>query len=58
MATDKILARVLNKSGDFWIFHKSLIEDYNEQNLEKKPDEKLWKIVKTNLIPGLEFPAH
>jgi len=26
--------------------------------LLKKPEEKLWKIVKTNYIAGLDFPAH
>jgi hypothetical protein len=58
VAADRILIRVLNKNDYYWVFHKNLIDEYNEQTLLKKPEEKLWKIVKTNFIAGLDFPAH
>ncbi len=28
--TDRILVRVLNKNDDYWVFHKNLIDEYNE----------------------------
>jgi hypothetical protein len=58
LQAERILIRVLSKNGDFWVFHKNLVDDSQEQVILKKPEEKLWKIVKTNYIAGLDFPAH
>jgi hypothetical protein len=33
VATDQILVRVLNKRDDYWVFHKSLVDESHEQAL-------------------------
>jgi hypothetical protein len=40
----EIVATVLSKNGDYWLYHKNTLE---EHDLEKgNPGEKLWFIVK------------
>lgn len=40
----EIVATILNKKGNYWVYHKNTLE---ELNLEKgNPGEKLWYIVK------------
>lgn len=55
---ERILVRVLNKNKEYWVYHKNLVDETQDQVIHKKPEEKLWKLVKTNYIPGLDFPAH
>ena len=48
----EIVATVLSKNGDYWLYHKNTLE---EHDLEKgNPGEKLWFIVKY-LIKDQEY---
>ena len=54
---DKIIARLLHQSASYWIFHKSYIDDNIDSVLEKKPEEKIWRVVRDNREPGMETPC-
>ena len=56
-AKDKIIARLLHQSASYWIFHKSYIDENCDQVLEKKPEEKIWRVVRDNREPGMETPC-
>ena len=43
---DMIIARLLYQDGKYWLFHKSFIDENAESVLEKKPEEKVWRVVK------------
>lgn len=56
---DSIVGRILIKDGKYWLFHKMLIDEGLQEVLEKKPEEKVWRVVKEvhNEIPELETPS-
>ena len=43
---DMIIARLLYQDGKYWLFHKNFIDENAESVLEKKPEEKVWRVVK------------
>ena len=43
---DKVIARLLYKYNSYWIYHKNLIDENAEAVLERKPEEKIWQVVK------------
>ena len=43
---DMIIARMLYQDGKYWLFHKNFIDENAESVLEKKPEEKVWRVVK------------
>jgi hypothetical protein len=53
---DRIIARILFKEGKYWLFHKHFIDEYLQEVLEKKPEEKVWRIVKESFVPEMESP--
>lgn len=56
---ENIVGRILVKDGKYWLFHKHLIDEGLQDVLEKKPEEKAWRVVKEvyNEIPELETPS-
>lgn len=56
---DNIIGRILIKDGKYWLFHRHLIDEGLQEVLEKKPEEKAWRVVKEvfNEIPELETPS-
>ena len=55
---DSIIARMLYQDGKYWLFHKNFIDENAESVLEKKPEEKVWRIVKEVHSPEMEQPAY
>ena len=55
---DKIIARLLHQDGSYWIYHKNFIDDDIDQVLEKKPEEKIWRVVRETRCPELEIPCY
>lgn len=53
---ERIIARVLFKEGKYWLFHKHMIDENLQEVLEKKPEEKVWRIVKESYVPEMESP--
>jgi hypothetical protein len=43
---DKVIARCLYRDNSYWIYHKNLIDENAEAILERKPEEKIWQVVK------------
>lgn len=54
---DKIVARVLSFNGNYWIYHKNFVDQTVDQVLERKPEEKIWRVVKENHVPEMEVPC-
>lgn len=55
---DTIIARLLHQNGAYWIFHKAFADDQIDQVLEKKPEEKIWRVVRDNKCPEMEMPCY
>ena len=55
---DKIIARMLHQDGNFWIYHKHYIDNDIDTVLEKKPEEKIWRVVRETKCPELEIPCY
>ena len=53
---DRIIARILFKEGKYWLFHKHFIDEQLQEVLEKKPEEKVWRIVKKVMYPKWNHP--
>lgn len=53
--SDSIICRVLYRKDSYWVYHKQLIDENSENVLEKKPEEKIWQVVKENYPPEMEF---
>lgn len=43
---NRTIARCLYKDNSYWLFHKALIDESSETVLERKPEEKIWQVVK------------
>ncbi len=54
---EKIVARVLNFNGNYWIYHKNFIDQNIDQVLERKPEEKIWRVIKENHVPEMDQPC-
>ncbi len=44
---DKVIARFLFRNNSYWMFHKQMIDEHIDQVLEKKPEEKIWQVVRS-----------
>ena len=53
---DRIIARILYKEGKYWLFHRHFIDEHLQEVLEKKPEEKVWRVVKESYVPEMEAP--
>ena len=54
---EKIVARILSHNGNYWIYHKNFIDEGIDQVLEKKPEEKIWRVVREHHHPEMEMPC-
>jgi len=57
-ARDKVIARMLHLNGAYWVFHKNYVDENVDQILEKKPEEKIWRVVRDNRCPDMEMPCY
>ena len=55
---DIIVARMLYQDGKYWLFHKNFIDENAETVLEKKPEEKVWRVVKEIRQSETDQPAY
>jgi len=55
---EKIVARILNFNGNYWIYHKNFVDSQIDQVLEKKPEEKIWRVVRENICAEMEIPCY
>lgn len=55
---DAIVARLLYRDGSYWVFHKQLIDETLEQVCERKPEEKIWQIVRETMCAEMDFPCY
>jgi len=55
---DKIIARLMHQSGAYWVFHKNYVDETIDNVLEKKPEEKIWRVVRDNRCPDMEMPCY
>lgn len=55
---DKIVARILHRNGSYWLYHKNFADENIEQILEKKPEEKIWRVVREIRNPELDIPCY
>ena len=55
---DKIVARVLHQDGSYWVYHKNFLDEGIDQVLEKKPEEKIWRVVRETRCPEMEIPCY
>lgn len=53
-----MIARVLYRQGQYWLYHKAIIDETHGVILEMKPEEKLWLVVKQNYCIGIEQPCY
>jgi len=54
---DKIICRILQKDGKYWLFHKHYVDEILQDTLEKKPEEKCWRVVRECSIPEMDRPC-
>ena len=55
---DKIVARMLHQDGNYWVYHKNFLDEAIDQVLEKKPEEKIWRVVRETRCPEMEIPCY
>lgn len=55
---DRIIARLMHLNGSYWVFNKNLVDDGLDQLLEKKPEEKIWRVVRDTRCPEMEIPCY
>ena len=53
-----IVARMLYQDGAYWLFHKNFIDENAESVLERKPEEKVWRVVKDINSSEMEKPCY
>lgn len=53
--SDNIIARICVRANatEYWVYHKALIDAQAEHALERKPEEKLWRVVKSSASGGV-----
>lgn len=55
---EQVIARLMHKNGAYWLYHKNLIDENIDSVLEKKPEEKIWRVVRDNRCPEMEMPCY
>lgn len=46
------------RNGNYWVFHKQFLDEGIDQVLEKKPEEKIWRVVRDTRCPEMEMPCY
>jgi len=55
---DQIIARLLHQNGTYWVFNKNYVDDQIDAVLEKKPEEKIWRVVRDTHCPEMDIPCY
>jgi hypothetical protein len=55
---EKIVCRFFFREGSYWIYHKNFIDEAIDQILERKPEEKIWQVVKSTYQREMDFPCY
>jgi len=55
---DQIIARLMHLNGSYWIFNKNYVDDQIDNVLEKKPEEKIWRVVRDTRCTEMEIPCY
>ena len=55
---ERIVARILYFNSHYWIYHKNFVDSQIDQVLEKKPEEKIWRVVRENICAEMETPCY
>ena len=55
---EKIVARLYQQDGSYWIYHKNFLDENVDQVLEKKPEEKIWRVVRETRCEEMEIPCY
>lgn len=53
-----IIARVLYSEGSYWLFHRPLVDETTAAVLERRPEERVWLVVKAQHNPHMDYPCH
>lgn len=48
----------MHQNGAYWVFHKNYVDETIDQVLEKKPEEKIWRVVRDNRCLDMEMPCY
>ena len=54
---DRVVARTYYQNGSYWLYHKNLVDEGLDNVLEKKPEEKIWKVVRDHKNPEMQQPC-
>ena len=49
---------MLHQNGTYWVFNKNYVDESIEQVLEKKPEEKIWRVVRDTRCPEMDMPCY
>ena len=49
---------MMHQNGAYWVFHKNYIDETVDQVLEKKPEEKIWRVVRDTRCPEMEMACY
>lgn len=55
---EQIIGRLISRDGSYWLYNKNFIDDGIDSVLEKKPEEKIWRVVRENYVPEMEYPCY
>ena len=55
---ERIVSRILTYSGNYGFITKNYIDEAIDHVLEKKPEEKIWKVVRKNVCPVMDVPCY
>ena len=49
--------RTFYDNGAYWFYHKNHIDEAIDNVLEKKPEEKIWRVVRDQKDPDMNVPC-
>lgn len=52
------MARAYHHNGSYWIYNRTLVDSQLEATLEKKPEEKMWRVVRETKCPEMDVPCY
>jgi len=55
---DQIIARIMHLNDSYWIFNKNFVDESLDQVLEKKPEEKIWRVVRDTRCPEMDIACY
>ena len=53
-----MLLRVHPSHQGYWVFHKNLIDESHEALLEKRPEDRVWRIISPEEDKESSYPSH